>query len=404
MSTYYCLLGNTPDLSAAEIAAFFPDAPQELILPHILKLEIEGELDTSELLYFLGGTVKLLKELTPLEMEIARDEDKLAEALADQFMRAVPEGKITFGIAEHGRDHLPRLEAAYIKSLLQKQDVTAKYYEDSRTGLSAAILIHHPKVVELHIIQTAEQVVIARTVAVQDIEEWTYRDREKPYFDRKKGMLPPKVSRMMANIGLGTLLKLRGDKQSLPTSSNKTLNGQYLLYDPFCGTGTVLAEALLTGANVVGSDSDAVAVKGTQANLQWLEKKYDVEERYKVFTSEVANVPPTQLPSKIDVIVTEPFLGKPTPRPVELPNIFKGLEKLYWGAFRKWTQILQAPAVIVIIFPVVESEKHTFTLENLIDKLAPLGYTILSEPIIYRRPQAVVQRQICLFSFNPVQK
>ena len=98
-------------------------------------------------------------------------------------------------------------------------------------------------------------------------------------------------------------------------------------------------------------------------------------------------------------------MGKQKPNAAKLPFVFKGLEKLYLGAFKHWTTLLADGASVVIIFPAVAIEnKHgktiTYNLESLIDKLAQFGYTTLSEPILYHRPQAVVQRQIYRFRFN----
>jgi tRNA G10 N-methylase Trm11 len=173
-----------------------------------------------------------------------------------------------------------------------------------------------------------------------------------------------------------------------------------LVYDPFCGTGTILAEALFMGCQVVGSDLDNEAVKGTEDNLKWLQDTYDLRGQVQLFVSDVSQVRPAQFPAKVEYIVTEPFLGKQTPRPDQVANIFKGLSKLYLGAFKAWTSILADQARIVIIFPRIILGKHTADLKSLIDKLAPLGYTIESEPLNYHRPRAVVERDIYIFRYT----
>jgi len=109
------------------------------------------------------------------------------------------------------------------------------------------------------------------------------------------------------------------------------------------------------------------------------------------------------------MIVTEPFLGKPKPNPAKVPFILKGLEKLYRGAFRHWTNILKDGAVIVIVIPsiVVQDKRgktRTYTLESLIDSLGKLGYTMTSEPIEYFRAQAIVRRNIYTFIYKKEKK
>ena len=112
---------------------------------------------------------------------------------------------------------------------------------------------------------------------------------------------------------------------------------------------------------------------------------------------------------KIDLLITEPFLGKPKPNPAKVPFILKGLEKLYRGAFRHWSKILKDGATVVIVIPsiVVQDKKgktRIYTLEKLIDSLASLGYTTSSEPIEYFREQAIVRRNIYTFTYNTENK
>lgn len=377
-------LGNTPELSKRELSSLFPDTELDELQPNIILADVD---DTAEnLIAILGGTVKIFEYIEaitdPTEDEITQ---KLLRLLEER------EGKITFAIAELGRDHLPAVSIRTLKSELAAQARAVRYLEDSRHGLSAALLLHKKNTIELALIQHNSEVIIAKTVAIQNIDEWSKIDRQKPYADRKKGMLPPKVARMMVNIALGP--QVLNDVPSDIT-----------IYDPFCGSGTVLLEAILMGVHsVVGSDQDQNSVSGTIQNIEWMLPQYQTAPKYHVFTHDVTR--PTQLPAQsITHIVTEPFLGRQTPKITQLENIYTGLERLYLGAFKQWTRFLQDEARIVIIFPRTEAEFHnrtrTFALNNLIDKLAKIGYTTQSEPIIYRRPQAVVQREIYTFIYK----
>jgi len=80
--------------------------------------------------------------------------------------------------------------------------------------------------------------------------EWTHRDR--PYTQaRRSGALRPSVAAALVH-------------------SAEMLNGEILvngIYDPCCGTGTILAEACLAGHVPWGSDSDTKAVDLTRALL-----------------------------------------------------------------------------------------------------------------------------------------
>jgi tRNA G10 N-methylase Trm11 len=391
-STFIFQLGSTPDLSWAELKAVFPNQTWSELGKHLVSTTLETDQlpEVTQWLYHLGGTVKVLALLKDLG---SISTDQLPEVIAEE-LAALGQTKLQFALAEHGRDHLPALEATTIKKLLTDRGLSVRYREGSRLGLSAAILSHHKRTVEFHVIQTPDTILLAQTLITQDIDEWSWRDRGRPYADRKKGMLPPKVSRMMVNLALG---QLGIGTKVLNTAEPK----DYYLYDPFCGTGTILMETLLSECHAIGSDSDLVACQGTRRNLDWLTEQYHVESQNTVVHADVTKIQPQQLPKPIDAIVTEPFLGKPLPRTEDLPNIFKGLSKLYWGAFRHWTQILKSEGVIVMILPVVGQFDQRYWQE-FIDKIGTLGYTMVSEPISYHRPQAVVQRLICTFKYSRV--
>lgn len=394
MNTYFFQLGNTPDLSLQELESILGDTAVERISDSIAQAQLDSKTSAQELIEILGGTVKIFQVLhncSPEESEPEQLHDLVFQQLKNMATQAGD--KLHFALSELGRDHLPELDAQDFKSELQKEGIHARYVEGSRHGLSAAVLLHKKRVQELCVIQTSVGVALAKTVAIQDIDDWSHKDRSKPYADRKKGMLPPKVALMMVNIAVG-------DNPQKPDRKN-------LLLDPFCGTGTAVIEGLLAKLDVVGSDNDPDSVAGSTKNLDWIATQYKVENEYRVFISDATKVPPQKYP--VQYIVTEPFLGKPKPNAAQLPLIFKGLEKLYLGAFKNWTRLLADGASVVIVFPLVEhindrGKKSVYSLTSLIDKLTQFGYTMVSEPIMYRRPQAVVQRQIYRFIFKAQDK
>lgn len=384
-NSYFFLIGRTPDLSLQELQALVPDQTVQEVSPELLQVELADDAVAVSLFNQLGGALKVMKD-------VGRFHDITEEAILDTLAAYLAQfPKPTFAIAEFNRNNYPKIELQFIKNRLKERNVSSRFVEGSRSGLSAAVLTHH-SVIEMNLIQILDDVLFTQTLASQDIDDWTRRDRSKPYSDRKKGMLPPKLARMMLNLG-------RGDWQTVH-QADEPAKPLSVVYDPFCGSGTVLLEALMLDLPVIGSDLDKDSVAGTQNNLDWFSETYQKQIAGRVFYCDATNVTPDQFERKVDLIVTEPFLGKPTPQLAQLPNIYKGLEKLYWGTFRQWTKILAEGAVIVIVFPYVDMEKHVFSLEKLIDKLADLGYTPVSEPILYHRPLAVVQRQVWQFVFK----
>jgi tRNA G10 N-methylase Trm11 len=45
-----------------------------------------------------------------------------------------------------------------------------------------------------------------------------------------------------------------------------------IFLDPFCGVGTILQEALLIQATVVGIDANSWCIAAAQTNLEWAKK------------------------------------------------------------------------------------------------------------------------------------
>lgn len=384
LNTYYFLIGRTPELSIQEIKAVVGEKAVISVEHELAQVEIEADEEKAiGFFYKLGGSLKLMKQVGRFHQV---DEETLLDYIA-AYLAQFP--KPTFAIAEINRNNIAKIEPQFVKNRLKSRGISSRFIEGSRGGLTAAVLTHQ-NLVELNIIQDGEDVIFTHTLASQDIDDWTKRDRSKPYADRKKGMLPPKLARMMLNLAQGAW-NLQPENQTGKTPT---------VYDPFCGSGTVLLEGRMLGLDVIGSDLDKDSVFGAQANLNWYSMNYRQDFQGKVFYSDATNVTEDMLGQKVDLIVTEPFLGKPSPIESQLPNIFKGLEKLYWGTFRQWTKIVKDGGVIVMIFPYVKFEKYAYSLESLIDKLKVLGYTPLSEPIIYARPQAVVQRQVWQFVFH----
>lgn len=390
MHNYFFQLGNTPALSILELEAVIGVESVELVSDKIAKVSLKSDDRAKELIDLLGGTVKIIKEVEKLT---TTDLEELKNKVVDYLATIAQGDKIHFGFSEFGRDHLEKIDGFDLKSLLQSKGINSRYVEGSRYGLSAAVLLHKKRVKEVYLLSTNDGAFLGETVAIQDIDDWTHKDRNKPYFDRKKGMLPPKVALMMINIAVG----------DNPVQSER----KNLLLDPFCGTGTIVMEALLTNLDVIGTDIDEDSVAGTKQNLTWLKEYYPFVHEHTVFISDATKIPPQK--EKIQYIVTEPFLGKPKPNAAKLPYIFKGLEKLYLGAFKHWATLLDDNAAIVIIFPTVtiidnKGKEIIYSLDALIDKLATFGYTTLSKPVLYHRPQAVVQRQIYRFRFNKQNK
>lgn len=380
MAQFLLQAGNTPTLSFYEAQAVIGSSLQK-ITDQVLIFAATDDQAAKAFFHLLGASVRLVKVAKDWQTYTA---DSLRVALIDLLAKK-KQGKIQFTIAQWGDRETERISQQALKEALTEKGIKSRFIEGARAGLSAAVLLNQD-VTELIVLQQGKKILLGETLAVQDIDHWTHKDRGKPYADRKKGMLPPKVARAMVNLAL-----------------SETVVPGTLVYDPFCGTGTILMEALERGAQVVGSDLAREAAVGAQTNLAWFAGRFHLPTNFEVFQSDVAHVLPANLPKAVDAIVTEPFLGKPQPQTDELPGMFRGLEKLYLGAFSQWRGILRKTAKIVIIFPRVEvPHGKTFDCSTFVDKLAAHGYTRQVDfgAIRYHRPQAIVQRDIIVFQYN----
>ena len=377
MKSYIFQLGSTPQLSFAELVAVVGSEPKHLTETFV-SLELDDEKSPTDFIDQLGGTVKIYQELQVFSHD--ESPEILQKAVVTVLTDAAAGNKISFSLSEIGRDHLEHISETEIKNELRQAGIPSRYIEAPHGGLSAAVLLHRKNLLEMSILQTSDSVHLLKSVSVQNIDAWTIRDRGKPYADRKKGMLPPKVARMMLNINA------QYDKSE-----------KRVVYDPFCGTGTVLIENMSLGFMSFGSDIDEAAVRGARENMVWAAVTLGADDVPQIILADAAHAVPTM---PVTAIVTEPFLGKPSPNPQQIENIFRGLEKLYLGGFRHWRSILPEEAPITIIFPRSRVGKIVYSMTRLIDKLEELGYTTQSEPLVYARSGAVIEREIYTFIYR----
>ena len=198
---------------------------------------------------------------------------------------------------------------------------------------------------------------------------WYQQDRNKPYADPRKGLLPPKIARQLVNIAIGT-----------------EIDPDRILLDPFCGSGTILLEAAHLGLKVIGTEIDDAQLSGAKKNLDWGHAKCELVKADATGLDK-------RLKSKVDYIVTEPFMGKTRFKPGEQKNIAKGLHKLYLGALKNWLKILNPKGRVVMFFPIFQSDTKQIITSNVVDQPALSGYNVLARNIIYSQPRAQVKRE-----------
>lgn len=400
MNRYIFALGTAHELCAAELLAVLHRKSLSYTIVYqataYVIVDFPAEIPAEDLLGVLGGTIKIAEFLTQVPPEMS--------AIRDYISSSIASSSVTYGVSAYTQTPLPSGKIVRsIKKELDEAGIKARYVEANQSAVLSSIVVKKQQVSEYMIVDMPDgQWGIGKTIVVQDSDDWSKRDYERPHADAHAGMLPPKVARMMINIALA-------DIQVHPI----------YIADPFCGMGTVMAEALMVGCGVKGSDIVATAVQKTLKNLEWLGQHYPHTAALPrdAWVCEASHVLEKYGPTSIHAIITEPFLGaayelrggvlyqrgKQVSAKL-LKNNYKGLEKMYIGALREWHRVLVLGGTVVLVMPRMNFLGENYSVKKVIDNLSMLGYTKLAGPYTYARPQAIVKRDIYVLKQVEIQK
>lgn len=384
---YALVLGNTPNLSIKEaeiiLKSLYSTFNLKVLQENILQLETEQEVNAENLLKILGGTVKIARFCC--NTKSLEDVDKIASCLSQNHQ------KVDFGVSVYGSEEDIKKISQKIKENLKEKSIPSRFLLPKDQEISS-VVFEKQKIQELLLVKNGNEYSIFSTLAVQNFEDWGFRDYKRPCVDPKRGMLPPKVARMMINLAAESM------------TSGKTL------LDPFCGVGTILSEALIRGYDVVGVDQSKEAISCTQKNLEWIKDSYRLSQKFTLYEHDSTHLSEVIKADSLDCVVTEPymgpmvtkvrektFLGNKDATPETIGNIIKGLEKLYIGCLKDWGKLLRQGSKVIMAFPSYHLGNLEFRVNSPIDKIGELSYTFCQGPIIYSRPQAIVKRNIYIF-------
>jgi len=387
MNCYIFIPGRSWELSLAEVKSILPTNSSKIIKATSYYFYIEGEkeIDTKRYIDLLGGTVKIGKVIALLDKK-----KDLRKELVNQLV-SLGDLKVTFGVTNLNDSRIDIDFLSNIKTSLEEKGITSRFIvSKSPTGLSS-VVIKKQHATEFLILDLNDNNVIAQILNVQDFEDWGKRDFKRPCFDPKIGMLPPKVARIMINLAYSIYQR----------STNE--NQKPMLLDPFCGVGTIPAEAMILGWDVIASDFSKEMIDKTQKNLTWLKTQYAIKGEDKCFISDATHISDRLLKESIDAIVTEPFMGQNfeiMPSIGLVKRTISGLERLYRGSLKDWYKVLKRGGFIIITIPSFNIRGGALLCKKTIDNCENLGYTRLSGPFLYARPQAIVARNIYVLKRN----
>lgn len=444
---YAFVLGRVYTLSVAELAAVLEKPDPALNLsgepikvlessPEILVIETSQPLRVETMQKKLGGVIKILEVVDVIKK---REVDSVNFALKHYFKPSVLKkqffkeykGKMQFGLSIYVLDMELLKKPSPVPAREGQRPFNNSIFSETRrlgmmikkglteTGASVRLVLPEfnalalasvvvtknlllQKGAEICILAGTDRVYTAKTLAVQDFEDYGRRDYQRPVRDEKQGMIPPKVAQIMVNLA-------------------NAKPGETLL-DPFCGIGTVLQEGILLGYKFLGSDINKKAIKGSEQNLEWFRNRYKISPgKYHVEVADARNVGGLLSGQKISAIVSEGTLGPiygQYPKIAEIKQNFNDLGELYKSCLTEFAKILPSKGRLVMCIPAYKKGQSSYEMFPSLDFIAPLGYNLVDiispalakkmkflrltdrKTAIYDRKDQIVAREICIFEKN----
>ncbi len=192
------------------------------------------------------------------------------------------------------------------------------------------------------------------TVYVPETEGFKERSTERPFVTSGIS-LSSRLARLLVNI-------------------SGVSKGEVLL-DPFCGSGTVLGEALLKGADCIGIDRNHGSVERTKENLAWLlsqsRRGGQRTPSYSVITGDATNLRRSLGDQMVDAIVSEPILMPRLSSPPTLEKarrLIKHASTIYSEALYEMSGVLRRGGRMVLVTPsirTIDGKDVTLSFEDL---------------------------------------
>lgn len=383
---FVAVLGRLPKLSITELEAMFGKSHVRAVSRSTAVVDTDNlSIDS------LGGSLKCGKVIHTLPANSRPTLEHASHWITHTYIHQLLAvgGKITLGISAYGFSISPRQLQSIglsLKSSMKRHGASLRLIPNTSIELSTATSHNNklglsPKKRELFIIKTDNgAILIAESNGAQNITAYARRDRNRPRRDAFVGMLPPKLAQIMVNVAVGNAAKAT-------------------ILDPFCGTGTVLQEALLKGYDVCGSDLSQKMIDYTTENLAWLQSKYHITGT--VHSLEQADAMTHQWPKaqQLDAVVCETYLGQPfsaPPSPKKLHEVTGNCNHIITNFLRNIHSQLTPGTTLCIAVPAWRDASRNLTHLPLIKDLETLGYILQQPPLIYSRSDQVVVREILL--------
>ncbi|MBU0930047.1 MAG: N-6 DNA methylase [Nanoarchaeota archaeon] len=327
MKNYLFILGRDPELSLLELECYFESRNIEYkILDYSKQVALVSLDNIKNLIKELAGIIKIAEVFSSTEnlSEIEYHFNNLNLNYNKKVFYSISGYSTT--LSDYVREILKdKFKKERIKGILKKPKRRTDEFL-TPTELLDRDLINNG--IDVVIFKNN----IARTVAVFNPEEYKKRDSERPKKDFLKS-ISIRLAKILINLSYA--------------KNNDTL------LDPFCGTGTVLQEALLKKINVIGVDLDKNSVNDSIKNMDWLRIEYNIRNTYKIYHGDSRFLNKI-IKNRVDAIVSEPYMGpflKKEPTTKEAMNIINELKSIYTRFFEDAYNVISKKGKIAIIMP-----------------------------------------------------
>lgn len=343
----------------------------------------------------LGSTVKLAAYMGLVEKASMPRIHEQLESMVLTHAEAIYEGKIQLGISAYGVKTSPKQLMAIglnLKKALKKAGHSVRLTPNQENELSSAQVLHNhltgERGIELVLVRHGADIVVGRTVAVQDITAYAKRDQERPKRDAFVGMLPPKLAQTIINLAADGLKPIC----------------EYTVLDPFCGTGVVLQEALLMGYSAYGSDLEPRMIEYSEKNLDWLQEKYPINGQIAVEVGDATNFTWTH---PFTTVACETYLGHPLanwPRPEKLQQIIGTCNLIIEKFVKNIGAQMPSGTRLCLAVPAWINPNGRIHHLPMLDDLEKMGYNRVSfmhsreDDMVYHRSDQIVARELLVIT------
>ncbi len=391
--TAFLILGSHPEISADEVRAVLGEDNGSITqTDNVLFIEdYNAEAwPLTALQARLGGTIKT--GLIAANIDHQKD---LVDTLASLAASYRPgKERLQFGISVYSAGARGKLVALrtsvekfgmQLKTRLKEGGRVVRWVTASKIPVLSSVIVNKQGLIgngiEFCLFPGDDGILIGVTETVQDFELWGERDYGRPARDAARGMLPPKLARMMVNLSQGN-----------PETDT--------ILDPYCGVGTALTEALDIGyTRLIGGDVDIAAIDAVRENIAWEANRLGITNEPRIVHAKAESLATFLAPQSADRVVSEVYLGAPRHGDESRLELEKRMDKLvdmYTEGFRALARVVTPDAVLVMGFPAYVVEGKVI-MAQIKERAQLFGFVVDAGPWRYGRQKQMVLRDIYRF-------